>query len=117
MTSANPTREELGRVKRRISETMQDIQRKQRELEETQRLIDSIPGKARDQMMSSASESRSRRRNAKKTVTSAEDYYSSLAEKMAQINEAISRLWLKLNDLQAQEQDLEAQGNNHWPGY
>ncbi|KAL7784091.1 hypothetical protein V8C37DRAFT_413511 [Trichoderma ceciliae] len=101
------TVEELERTKRRISETMREVQRAQNELNDILKFIETIEASNAIQMSGSASSARSRRKKNKGNTKTAEEELDSYRHKQAEKEESLGRLWEKLHDLQAKERNLK----------
>jgi len=101
------TVKELQRTKKRISETMQDVQRAQSELNEILKYIETIEASNAIQMSGSASSARSRRKKNKGDTKTIEEELESFRHMQAEKEESLGRLWEKLHDLQAKERNLE----------
>lgn len=101
------TLEELQRTKKRISETMQDVQRAQNELNDILKYIDTIEASNARQMSGSASSARSRRKRNKVNTKTVEEELESYRNMQAEKEESLGLLWKKLHDLQAKERNLE----------
>lgn len=105
MSSPNPTVAELEAVQKRISESLREIQEKEEEYQITIDLIAQTSKSDREQMSKSASSSRKRR--GMQDTTDIEQTLQLLQSRLLQIREAIQLQYLKLNELQSQERDLQ----------
>lgn len=71
--------------------------------------IENLPEQAKTQLRKSGSDSRGKRDIP--NAENAEDY-SSLQDKVVQENEVVSRLWIKIYELQIQERELKAKAKD-----
>jgi uncharacterized protein YdhG (YjbR/CyaY superfamily) len=112
MSSLDPTFPELQTVQNRLSETMREVQEKEKELQEMIDLVDSLTSVDQDLVTRSASSSRKKRGNP--DVIKMDEYRKRINEQVAQKRLETSLLWQKINDLQAEEQKLKEQKGNPW---
>ncbi|KAF5017937.1 hypothetical protein F66182_10102 [Fusarium sp. NRRL 66182] len=105
MSSFEPAIAELEAVQKRISESLQEIQKKEDEYQVTMDLIEQASKSDREQMSQSASSSRKRR--GKPDVVDIDENLEFLKGRLLQIREAIQLQYIKLNELQSQEQTLK----------
>ncbi|KAH0499589.1 hypothetical protein TgHK011_006770 [Trichoderma gracile] len=104
MSSSRTDASELQVIQRRLSESMQSIQKKEAEVQGILDMMDSLPSIGQHLMMRSASSSKKKRDKA--DVLSGEGYREELERQVAQKRQELGLLWTKMNELQAKEKEL-----------
>lgn len=89
------TRDELGKVKKRISEIMADIMKEQKELDGILFYVDSLSRDDMQQMSRSASSAKGKRN--KTGVRPVEEEKQAYEERRAEKQETVGRLWMKIH--------------------
>ncbi|KAK7431679.1 hypothetical protein QQZ08_001898 [Neonectria magnoliae] len=105
MSSFNPTIPELESIQKRISESLQEIQKQEEEYQYTTVLIEQASKSDREHMSRTASSSRKRR--GKDDVLDIDQNLQFLRSRLLQIREAIQLQYTKLNELQSQERNMK----------
>lgn len=101
----SPTLEEVSKIKQRISEIMEDVAKEQQELEEIILFIDNMKQADLHLMLERASTARSKRSKAQ--VRSAEEEKQDYERRRNKKQESLECMWMKIHDLQEQEERLK----------
>lgn len=105
MSTSTKDAPDLQMIQRRLSESMQNIQKMEAEVQEILNMMDSLPSVDQQLMMRSASSSKKKRD--KSNILPGDGYRDDLQRQAAQKRQELGLLWTKINELQAEEKELK----------